>query len=183
MPIGARVLKEMATRSSELLLSIPLTKRDAAYATHESTFSTSTLARSRSPRPSLSFANPSLGPAVALTVPTTPSQHPHAPQVHLEPEDMRNQELQWEAQDEDFLATAHACIGAREFLRAVHLLRDRKSAKARFLSLYSQFMVSQPFELAVCFWYVTDGPARRVKRRLFEIGINSTVSSTLFTGV
>jgi anaphase-promoting complex subunit 8 len=50
-------------------------------------------------------------------------------------------ELQFEAQDEGVLATARACIGAREFLRTVHLLRDGKSAKARFLSLYSQFMV------------------------------------------
>jgi len=79
----------------------------------------------------------------------TPSQHPHAPQVHFEPEDTRIQELQWEALDEDVLATAHACIGAREFLRAVHLLRERKSAKARFLSLYSQFMVSKPFTMAL----------------------------------
>jgi anaphase-promoting complex subunit 8 len=71
----------------------------------------------------------------------TPSQHPHAPQVQFEPEDVRIQELEWEAQDEDVLATARACIGAREFLRAVHLLRDGKSAKARFLSIYSQFMV------------------------------------------
>jgi anaphase-promoting complex subunit 8 len=63
---------------------------------------------------------------------------------------MRNQELHSEAQDEDFLAAAHACIGAREFLRAVHLLRDRKSAKARFLSLYSQFMVSQSHLNQLC---------------------------------
>jgi anaphase-promoting complex subunit 8 len=55
---------------------------------------------------------------------------------------MRNSELELEAQDEDVLYTARACIGAKEFLRAVHLLRERKSAKARFLSFYSQFMVS-----------------------------------------
>ncbi|KIM75485.1 hypothetical protein PILCRDRAFT_98910 [Piloderma croceum F 1598] len=154
--------------SSELLLSIPLAKLDAAYATHESTFSTSTPARSRSPRPSLSFVNP----AVALIVPTTPSQHPHAPQVHLEPEYMRNQELHLEAQDEDFLAAAHACIGAREFLRAVHLLRDRKSAKARFLSLYSQFMASE--KTALRDWHKLDN-----KRHQPPVPLNTSLLDLL----
>jgi anaphase-promoting complex subunit 8 len=63
------------------------------------------------------------------------------PQAQFEPGHVRNQELEWEAQDEDVLAAARACVGAREFLRAVHLLHERKSAKAQFLSLYSQFMV------------------------------------------
>lgn len=120
-------------RSSELLLSIPLAKRNPA---HVSTFSTSTPARSRSPRPSLSFVNT---PPAPLAIPVTPS--PHLPQAQFEPEDVRRQELEWEAQDEDVLAAARACVGAREFLRAVHLLHERKSAKAQFLSLYSQFMV------------------------------------------
>lgn len=74
-----------------------------------------------------------------------PSRHPDAPQVHLEPGGVRIQELQWEAEDADVLATARACFEAREFLRAVHLLRERKSAKARFLSLYSQFLVCLNF--------------------------------------
>jgi anaphase-promoting complex subunit 8 len=50
-------------------------------------------------------------------------------------------ELGLEAQDSDVLTTAKACVQAREFLRAVHLLRECKSSKARFLSIYSQFMV------------------------------------------
>jgi anaphase-promoting complex subunit 8 len=64
---------------------------------------------------------------------------------------MRTQELEWEVQDEDVLATARACVGTREFLRAVHLLRERKSAKARFLSLYSQFLVSWSFWIGSVF--------------------------------
>jgi len=127
--------------SSELLLSISADKRKTVSSAQKSTFSTSTPARS--PGPSLSFAEPSPAAAAALAIPMTPSQHPHAPQVQFEPEDVRIQELEWEAQDEDVLATARACIGAREFLRAVHLLRDGKSAKARFLSIYSQFMASE----------------------------------------
>lgn len=75
-----------------------------------------------------------------LANPVSPSHQPCA-QLHLESEDVRTEEVEWEAQDEDVLATARACVGAREFLRAAHLLRDRKSAKAQFLSLYSQFMV------------------------------------------
>jgi anaphase-promoting complex subunit 8 len=52
-------------------------------------------------------------------------------------------EIEREARDEDTLATARACVEAREFLRAVHILRECKSSKARFLTIYSQFMVGQ----------------------------------------
>lgn len=107
------------------------------------TFSTSTPARSHSPQPSLSFANPLPTPGVSLSIPITPARNPHAPQPHFESADIRTQELQWEAEDADALAAARACVEAREFLRAVHLLRERKSAKARFLSLYNQYLVSR----------------------------------------
>jgi anaphase-promoting complex subunit 8 len=50
-------------------------------------------------------------------------------------------EVNREARDEDTLATARACVEAREFLRAVHILRECASSKALFLSIYSQFMV------------------------------------------
>jgi hypothetical protein len=50
-------------------------------------------------------------------------------------------EAEYELREEDVLATARACMDAREFQRAVHLLRDCKSARARFLSVYNQFMV------------------------------------------
>lgn len=131
----------MFVRSSELLLSIPAAKRNNVPPTPESTFSTSTPARSRSPRPSLSFANPSPAPAAVLAVPVTPLGHHHTPHVHLETGDAHTQDLEWEIQDEDALATARACIHAKEFLRAAHILSERKSAKAQFLRLYSQFLV------------------------------------------
>lgn len=132
-------------RSSELLLSIPLQKRNVSQSSSPtSTFSTSTPARTRSPRPSLSFPDQSPAPTqVSLhpSIPITPARHPHAPQVKPQPEDLHGLEMNLETQDEDHLATARACFEAREFLRAVHLLRDCNSSKARFLSIYSQFMV------------------------------------------
>lgn len=73
----------------------------------------------------------------------TPARHPHAPRLFSQSEDVRALELDLEYQEEDVLATARACIEAREFLRATHLLRECRSSKARFLSVYSQFIVSQ----------------------------------------
>jgi anaphase-promoting complex subunit 8 len=52
-------------------------------------------------------------------------------------------EREMETQDIDSITSARACMETREFLRAVHVLRECKSPKARFLSLYSQFMVCQ----------------------------------------
>lgn len=108
-------------------------------AAHESTFSTSTPARARSPRPSLSFADPS--PAPGRGIPVTPLLQTAVPDLHVESEAELIRETELEARDADSLATARACINAREFLRAVHILKDRQSAKARFVSLYSQFLV------------------------------------------
>lgn len=129
------------SRSSELLLSIPLTKRGQVSSAHEHTFSTSTPARSRSPRPSLSFVDPSPAPTPLRAVPVTPSPHPAVTDLHVESQAELGREAELEARDTDSLAVARACIGAREFLRAVHILKDRQSAKARFVSLYGQFLV------------------------------------------
>ena len=41
----------------------------------------------------------------------------------------------------DFLATAQKCFEHREFKRAVYWLHECRSAKALFLSIYSQYMV------------------------------------------
>ncbi|KZP34616.1 TPR-like protein [Athelia psychrophila] len=129
--------------SSELLLSIPLTKRGQVSSAHEHTFSTSTPARSRSPRPSLSFVDPSPAPTPLRAVPVTPSPHPAVTDLHVESQAELGREAELEARDTDSLAVARACIGAREFLRAVHILKDRQSAKARFVSLYGQFLASE----------------------------------------
>lgn len=41
----------------------------------------------------------------------------------------------------DFLVTAQKCFEHREFKRAVYWLHECRSAKALFLSVYSQYMV------------------------------------------
>ncbi|KAF7973712.1 hypothetical protein HWV62_14398 [Athelia sp. TMB] len=127
--------------SSELLLAVPLSKRRHVPVAHESTFSTSTPARARSPRPSLSFVDPS--PVSGRGIPVTPSLQTAIPDLHVQSEAELIRETELEARDADSLATARACINAREFLRAVHILKDRQSAKARFVSLYSQFLSTE----------------------------------------
>jgi anaphase-promoting complex subunit 8 len=135
-----------------MLLSVPLTKRKTSQSSpHTSAFSTSTPSRARSPRLSLSFTEQSPVPTQQVSqnasIPITSVRHPHAPRLQSQPEDIRAMELDLEWRDEDTLTTARTCVEAREFLRAVHLLRDCSSPKARFLSIYSQFIVSQ----VICF--------------------------------
>lgn len=137
----SELLRTKPFRSSELLLSIPFSKRGHVPVTNEHTFSTSTPARSRSPRPSLSFADPSPAPQLSRIAPVTPLLHTGVPDSRLESAAEYIRETELEARDADALATARACIGAREFLRAVHILKERQSAKARFVSMYSQFLV------------------------------------------
>lgn len=137
---------KLYNRSSELLLSIPTTKRRVTHGSPSlSTFSTSTPARSRSPHASFQIVNPSPGLTQVPTQPTipiTPARHPHAPLLQSQPEDVRAMESELEYQEDDIFVTARACLESREFLRAVHLLRECKSSKARFLSIYCQFIVS-----------------------------------------
>ncbi|KII92586.1 hypothetical protein PLICRDRAFT_695920 [Plicaturopsis crispa FD-325 SS-3] len=133
--------------ASELLLSIPPAKRNMQPLpgnASTSTFSTSTPARShsRSPRPSLSFAPNSPQVPSASNIALV-SRHPHAPPLHAQPDEVTAWELGWEAREEDLLAAAKSYFDAREFLRAVHVLQGCNSSKARFISLYSQFMASE----------------------------------------
>ena len=72
----------------------------------------------------------------------TPARHPHAPQIILVSENVRESEKILESEEEDALQAARASFEAREFYHATHLLQDCKSAKARFLRIYSQFIVS-----------------------------------------
>jgi anaphase-promoting complex subunit 8 len=138
-------------RASELLLSIPASKRSTSQASPTvSNFSTSTPARSKSPRPSISFADTTSARAsVQQAAPPSP-RHPLAPSLQIQSKEADSLEFGREAQDSDVLATARACVQAREFLRAVHLLRECKSSKARFLSVYSQFMVCQAQNNVCC---------------------------------
>ena len=74
--------------------------------------------------------------------PMTPARHPHALQIHPALENAQDLEKNLENEEEDALQAARASFEAREFYHATHLLQDCKSAKARFLRIYSQFIVS-----------------------------------------
>ncbi|KAJ3742913.1 hypothetical protein DFH05DRAFT_1498493 [Lentinula detonsa] len=125
-----RGLTHAAKWSSELLLSIPVLKRQPQqYAKRQTTFSTSTPARSRSPRPSLSFVGQS----------SVPTRHPHAPS--LAPFDYGSDELN--AEEEDSMATARICFEAKEYSRVSAFLVGCVGSAARFLSLYSRFLLSE----------------------------------------
>ncbi|CCM01108.1 uncharacterized protein FIBRA_03156 [Fibroporia radiculosa] len=128
--------------AAELLLSVPLAKRQPqSPAIH-----TSTPARPRSPRP----------PAPTSHAPEIIAQprHPHAPALCALPEDVRKEESEWEAHDADYIATARALIDGKDFIRAVHWLKPCRSSKARFLSVYSQYLASE--KQALKDWYQLD---------------------------
>ncbi|KAG6911124.1 hypothetical protein DXG01_003864 [Tephrocybe rancida] len=130
--------------ASELHLSIPNNKRRLFNSSPSSipAFSTSTPLRVRSPPPSAPFRGSSPVPTQQDPLQMISSRHPHATMLVEQLPDVVAIENGLEAQEEDALVTARACIDAREFKRASHLLRDCKSSKARFLSTYSQFIVS-----------------------------------------
>jgi hypothetical protein len=139
-------------RSSELLLSIPSHKRAAATAALDeppagsadessSTFQTSTPAHSsiaRHPRPSFDLAGittPTLGPGSRQGQVGSSSR----------PSSSSPSEAELEHLEEDAFAAAKACFDAKEFTRTVRLLEECKSAKARFLRIYCQFLVRSSY--------------------------------------
>ncbi|KNZ72808.1 Anaphase-promoting complex subunit 8 [Termitomyces sp. J132] len=135
-------------RAAELHLSIPANKRKLVNLSSSfiPAFSTSTPARARSPPPSTPFTGGSPGSPQKLTQNprhSNPARHPDAPLLNDQPPDVRAMESELEAQEEDILVTARACVHAKEFKRAIHVLRDCRSSKAHFLSIYSQFIVTE----------------------------------------
>lgn len=82
--------------------------------------------------------------ATAEATPTSvyPLKHPHVPSLLPQSPEERAHQAQLEALDEDYIASARSLIDAKEYMRAVHWLKDCKSSKALFLSVYSQYMVS-----------------------------------------
>lgn len=133
----------MYFRASELLLSIPSSKRTV----HPPTLNhhPSTPARPRSPRPTHPFIThtpiPDVHEIEGTPAPGLPAKHPQAPPLRSQPPEECAQEAQLEAIDEDYISSARSLIDAKEYIRAIHWLRDCKSSKALFLSLYSQYMV------------------------------------------
>ena len=126
-------------RASELLLST--TKHARAHTT--STFHTSTPAR---PRPSQD--SPPADSDVSTEHDTTQHHtasilpiHPHAPPLRAESSEERQREVELETIDADYIAAARAMFDAKEFSRVAHWLQDCQSAKAKFLRIYSEYMV------------------------------------------
>lgn len=135
----------LCERASELVLSISPAKRTSPAATN---FHTSTPARSHSPGSALHFQNNTQAPTAqsGQTAPLIPElRHPHAPPLHSQPPEVLQQELEWETQDQDLLIAARAFFEAKEFVRAAHWLRSCQSSKARFLSIYSEYMVNNSY--------------------------------------
>lgn len=65
-------------------------------------------------------------------------------------------ERHMELEEQDLFAAAHKSFEFRQFDRAVHLLRECTSRKARFLSIYSRFIVGS--ENDYLFSYLFDLP-------------------------
>ncbi|KAJ3836499.1 hypothetical protein EV361DRAFT_808896 [Lentinula raphanica] len=121
--------------SSELLLSIPASKRNTKP------LKNSNQSRSHSPH-----ASGNAGHSAATTQTSTqPSQsssstrHPHAPA--LVPFDYGSDELN--PQEEDLLATARICFETREYSRIPALVVNCVSPAARCMSVYSRFLLSE----------------------------------------
>ncbi|KIP08436.1 hypothetical protein PHLGIDRAFT_104401 [Phlebiopsis gigantea 11061_1 CR5-6] len=138
---SARGLTFASKWASELLLSIPVSRRNAL----SSTATTSTSAHPRSPRPGHPFSSQTPMASVQATAEATPTsayplKHPHVPSSLPQSPEERAHQAQLEALDEDYIASARSLIDAKEYMRAVHWLKDCKSSKALFLSVYSQYM-------------------------------------------
>ncbi|KAJ7579111.1 hypothetical protein C8J56DRAFT_964848 [Mycena floridula] len=139
----------MFYRSSELLLSIPKRVRESTFEA-PGMLATSTPSHSRSPRPSLSFAEHSpIQTQISTQLATqtsalkAPPRHPHAPPMNPLPDHIVRKELELEAAEEDLLANARVCMETRAYARVEPLLRTCQSAKAQFLSIYSRFIVTE----------------------------------------
>jgi len=120
----------LSSRAAELLVSIP----------HQKLFTVPSGPFDATTAP---FAST---PARPKTIPITemePNLPPHrnAPKLQRVPDHDRLRELELEMREGDFLATAQKCFEHREFKRAVYWLHECRSAKALFLSVYSQYMV------------------------------------------
>ena len=107
-------------------------------------FGTSTPARARSIRSSFSFTTQtpaSAGPSTAAHA--YQPRHPDAPPLHSPPEEVLRQEAEWETEDADHLAMARTFMESKEYTRVIHWLEPCRSSKAKFLRIYSQYLVGQ----------------------------------------
>jgi anaphase-promoting complex subunit 8 len=136
-------------RASELVLALLFSKRNGSTNSdpqHIRIFSTSTPAQPKFLGTSVPFPDAPSPMSSQVTMQTSEpaiTAHPaYIPRSDGQPTDVRRLEIELENQDADLLCAAHAFIESREFSRAIHILRDGRSAKARFVRIYSKFMVS-----------------------------------------
>ena len=55
---------------------------------------------------------------------------------------MRSTESLLEMEEGDAFQAARACFETRDFVHAIHILKDCRSAKSKFLNVYCKFIVS-----------------------------------------
>ncbi|KAI0769713.1 TPR-like protein [Trametes elegans] len=153
--------------AAELLCSLPSSKQQLEFrAVAQTNFHTSTPARSRSPRPSLSFAAQT--PAHSFVA---DSVQPDASLLQVQPPEVLQQEAEWEAEDAGRIAMAQTFMNSKEYLRVIHWLRPCRSAKAAFLRIYSQYLESE--KTALREWYKLENtreqPAEPVNASLHDL--------------
>ncbi|KAF8210340.1 hypothetical protein K438DRAFT_1710994 [Mycena galopus ATCC 62051] len=126
--------------ASELLLSVPFATR------HPPPLSPGASSSEQSQQ--------SLVPTQILDANPAPTRHPHAPSIRTQPEDVRARELEFESEEEELLFSARTFLESRDPMRAIHVLNSCRSAKAQFLSLYSQFIATE--KRALRSWHKLD---------------------------
>ncbi|KAJ6625584.1 hypothetical protein B0H10DRAFT_2002043 [Mycena sp. CBHHK59/15] len=168
MECSERGLAAASKWSSELLLSIPLAKRNL-------------------PQNSLreSSTQESLVATQVSIVALVPARHPHAPLLQPQPTEIRALESELERRERDLLLSALVFFESREPLRAIHTLRECSSSKAHFLSLYSQFIATE--HRALRSWHKLDNnryqpavPVNPTVAHLLDRVINATDPWLLF---
>ncbi|KAI0663596.1 TPR-like protein [Cubamyces menziesii] len=174
--------------AAELLCSLSPAKRHLGQATvPHANFHTSTPARSRSPRPSISFSMQTPAPITHEPVHTFPLQPPlgDPSMLPVQPPEVLQQEAIWEAEDADQIAMAKAFMDSKEYLRVIHWLRPCKSAKAAFLRVYSQYLEAEKEALRE--WYKLENtreqppePVNTSLHDLLELVKNATDPWLLF---
>ncbi|EIW82916.1 cell division control protein 23 [Coniophora puteana RWD-64-598 SS2] len=159
-----RALTTASKWSSELLLSLPPTRRTSLLASPKSAlvFSTSTPARPRSPR--LSIAFPPAPTPSHVTIECL--DHGHAPA-----QDIQLQDSDLERQEETAMLAARSYMAAKEFHRAVYALKECKCLKAKFLDVYGRYLAYEKTSMRE--WYRLAGtrnqPPAPVNRYLLDL--------------
>ncbi|KAJ3554079.1 hypothetical protein NM688_g3293 [Phlebia brevispora] len=135
--------------ASELLLSIPAAKRSPPIDGHVSIPGSSTIPQS----PEQFAAQNAAG---NMTRPCTSNvpRHEHAPPLRPPSPQTQAREAQLQAEDADSITIGKALMDNKEYSRAIHWLKNCKSAKATFLRVYSMHKASE--KKAIKEWYKVD---------------------------